>query len=130
STIGAFAIDLVQYSSFLLLLGSFFVPLFGVLLADWLAAGAHYTEHDVFGAADARIGQIAAWLAGFLAYQWLPPVGPSWWTSVVDHTSPGHGAIGGSLPSFAVSFVLALLVASGHRLRGRATPRRDRTSIA
>src|SRR5579884_796418 len=37
SAAGAFAIDLVQYGNFLLLLGSFFVPLFGVLLAQWLA---------------------------------------------------------------------------------------------
>ena len=28
--------------------GSFFVPLFGVLLADWLAAGVRYREADVF----------------------------------------------------------------------------------
>ena len=37
-----------SYQSFLLLLGSVFVPLFAVLLADWLAAGAHYTPDDVF----------------------------------------------------------------------------------
>src|SRR4051794_21321323 len=37
STVGVFVVDLVQYASFLLLLGSFFVPLFGVLLAQWLA---------------------------------------------------------------------------------------------
>ena len=35
-------IDLTDYQQFLLLLGAFFVPLFGVLLADWLLAGAHY----------------------------------------------------------------------------------------
>ena len=32
-----------NYEAFLLLLGSFFVPLFGVLLADWLLAGMRYT---------------------------------------------------------------------------------------
>ncbi len=37
-----------RYQTFLLLLGSFFVPLFGVLLADWLVAGAHYRESDIF----------------------------------------------------------------------------------
>jgi purine-cytosine permease-like protein len=124
---GSFLIDLVQYASFLLLLGSFFVPLFGVLLADWLAAGTRYSERDVFEAPSARPGQILAWLAGFLVYQWLSPVGPSWWTTLVEHTNPGQGALGGSLPSFAAAFLLATL---GHRLRGRASPGRHRTSHA
>src|SRR5436190_9275726 len=38
----ALALDLGNYQDFLYLLGSFFVPLFGVLLADWLVRGAHY----------------------------------------------------------------------------------------
>ncbi len=114
---GAFAIDLVQYASFLLLLGSFFVPLFGVLLADWLLAGGAYRERDVFGAPAVRPGQLAAWLAGFALYQWLSPVGPSWWTSIVEHTHPGQGALGGSLPSFAASFGLALALGAAVRLR-------------
>src|SRR5262249_48186233 len=33
------AVNLTNYQQFLLLLGAFFVPLFGVLLADWLIAG-------------------------------------------------------------------------------------------
>ena len=37
ATLGALTIDLLSYQTFLLLLGSFFVPLFGVLLADWLS---------------------------------------------------------------------------------------------
>src|SRR5581483_5656944 len=105
---GAFAVDLVQYASFLLLLGSFFVPLFGVLLADWLLAGAHYGERDLFGAPAARPARLAAWLAGFLLYQWLSPVGPGWWTDLVAHTHPGVGAVGGSLPSFGLSFLLGV----------------------
>ncbi len=105
---GAFAIDLVQYAGFLLLLGSFFVPLFGVLLADWLLAGARYGERDVFGAPAFRPAQLGAWLAGFVLYQWLSPAGPGWWTSLVAHTHPGLGAIGGSLPSFGLSLLLGL----------------------
>jgi len=100
STAGAFVIDLVQYADFLLLLGSFFVPLFGVLLAQWLA--------------------------GFVAYQWLSPVGPGWWTSLVAHTHPGVGAVGGSLPSFAAAFALSLALT----LPGRAAARRHRASLA
>src|SRR3712207_4735185 len=75
ATIGALTIELANYQTFLLLLGSFFVPLFGVLLADWLLAGAHYREGDVFGAPAFRPGLIAAWLLGFALYQWLHPLG-------------------------------------------------------
>jgi putative hydroxymethylpyrimidine transporter CytX len=119
SAAGTFVIDLVQYGNFLLLLGSFFVPLFGVLLAQWLAG-----RRDPFAAPEARPAQIVAWLVGFCLYQWLSPVGPHWWTSLVAHTHPGLGAIGGSLPSFAAAFVLSVLLtlpARGLALRDRAS---------
>ena len=48
ATVGALIIDLRNYQNFLYLLGSFFVPLFAVLLADWLLAGRHYDRDDVF----------------------------------------------------------------------------------
>src|SRR5213079_960916 len=76
ATGGALVIDLRNYQPFLYLLGSFFVPLFGVLLGDWLLAGRHYDERDVFGAPAIRAELVAAWLAGFCLYQWLAPVGP------------------------------------------------------
>jgi NCS1 family nucleobase:cation symporter-1 len=107
ATVGAALIDLRSYSSFLYLLGSVFVPLFGVLLADWLLAGAHYTREHIFGAPAVRAEQIAAWLAGFCLYQWLSPVGPHWWTRLVEHTHPGYVSFTASLPSFAAAFVLA-----------------------
>jgi putative hydroxymethylpyrimidine transporter CytX len=118
SLVGAFLVDLVQYANFLLLLGSFFVPLFGVLLAQWLVG-----RRDPFDTAPVRLDQIGAWLAGFVVYQWLSPVGPGWWTRAVDVT---HPAIGGSLPSFAVSFLLSLALT----LFARATARRHRASLA
>ena len=117
ATAGTFVIDLVHYQDFLYLLGSFFVPLFGVLLAQWIAG-----ERDPFAAPEFRPGQVFAWLAGFCLYQWLAPVGPSSWMRFVEHTHPGQGAIGGSLPSFALAFLLSL----GLTLAGRATARRDR----
>jgi purine-cytosine permease-like protein len=121
ATAGTFVVDLVHYQDFLYLLGSFFVPLFGVLLAQWLAG-----NRDPFGAPEFRPAQIVAWLAGFCTYQWLAPVGPASWIRLVDHTHPGQGAIGGSLPSFALAFVLSLALT----LAGRATARRDRPSCA
>jgi nucleobase:cation symporter-1, NCS1 family len=121
ATAGTFVIDLVQYQGFLFLLGSFFVPLFGVLLAQWLAG-----NRDAFAAPEIRPGQIAAWLAGFCLYQWLAPVGPQRWVHLVDHTHPGQGAVGGSLPSFILSFALSLALT----LASRALARRHRPSDA
>ena len=116
ATVGAIAIDLASYQSFLYLLGSFFVPLFGVLLADWLLAGAHYRAADIFQAPALRPALVLAWIAGFAAYQWLQPVGPARWTELVERADPPSLGIGASLPSFILSFALtavAVLVKRG-----------------
>jgi nucleobase:cation symporter-1, NCS1 family len=107
ATAGALAIELRNYEAFLLLLGSFFVPLFGVLLADWLLAGMRYTTQDVFQGPAFRPELIAAWLVGFALYQWLHPTGPSWWIDLVERTNAGELEIGATLPSFLVAFGLA-----------------------
>ena len=64
-----------RYQDFLFLLGAFFVPLLGVLLAHWLLNGAHYSREDVFDAPAVRPALVAAWLVGFAVYQWLHPDG-------------------------------------------------------
>jgi purine-cytosine permease-like protein len=111
ATLGALIIDLVSYQSFLLLLGSVFVPLFAVLLADWLAAGASYSSDDVFGAPAWRPGLIAAWIGGFALYQWLFPTGPSWWVDLVERLDPPAWEIGATVPSFLAAFTIASIVA-------------------
>jgi putative hydroxymethylpyrimidine transporter CytX len=118
-TVGALVIDLVSYQSFLLLLGSFFVPLFAVLLADWLVAGRRYTEVDLFHGPPWRPGLAAAWLGGFALYQWLSPTGPGWWVDLVANLEPPQWGIGATLPSFVAAFTAALAVAFVTR---RATP--------
>jgi NCS1 family nucleobase:cation symporter-1 len=106
ATIGALTIELANYETFLLLLGSFFVPLFGVLLADWLLSRG-YEGRDFFAAPALRPGLVGAWLAGFALYQWLHPLGPAWWTDLLNKTNPPSAHIGSSLPSFALAFALA-----------------------
>ena len=110
ATLGALTIDLARYQNFLFLLGAFFVPLFGVLLAHWLLNGRHYDADDVFRTPAVRVPLVVAWLAGFVVYQWLHPIGPSWWVDAVEAVRPGTGgldAAGVSLPSFAGAFALA-----------------------
>jgi NCS1 family nucleobase:cation symporter-1 len=109
---GALVIDFGSYQSFLLLLGSVFVPLFAVLLADWLAAGRHYTEQDLFAAPAWRPGLLASWVVGFALYQWLFPTGPGWWVDLVENLEPPDWGVGATVPSFVVSFALASVVAT------------------
>jgi putative hydroxymethylpyrimidine transporter CytX len=114
STGAALALDLGRYLDFLYLLGSAFVPLFGVLLADWLLAGARY--RDVLAAPALRLEMVAAWIAGFCLYQWLEPVGPGWWTALVERASPHALPWGGaSLPAFGASLLVALGLAAATR---------------
>jgi NCS1 family nucleobase:cation symporter-1 len=108
----ALALDLGNYQDFLYLLGSFFVPLFGVLVADWLSKRAHYSPAHIFNEREWRPAALTAWLVGFGLYQWLSPVGPHWWTSLVAHTHPVGVSFTASLPSFAAAFALTLLLTS------------------
>jgi nucleobase:cation symporter-1, NCS1 family len=110
-TIGALVINLVSYQSFLLLLGSFFVPLFAVTLADWLRKGGRYRPDDIFRSPAWRVGPVAAWLAGFALYQWLYPTGPGWWVDAIGHLDPPGWGIGATVPSFAISFLLGGAIA-------------------
>jgi NCS1 family nucleobase:cation symporter-1 len=111
-TLGALVLGLGSFQSFLFLLGSCFVPLFAVLLADWLASGRRYGPEEVFGREPVRVGLVVAWIAGFAAYQWLSPTGPGWWVEQVQRLDPPAWGIGATLPSFAVSFALALAVSA------------------
>jgi nucleobase:cation symporter-1, NCS1 family len=130
ATAAALTFDLRRYQDFLFLLGAFFVPLLGVLLAHWLLNGAHYSRADVFEAPAVRPAFVAGWLVGFGVYQWLLPTGPSWWVDAVEAVRPPTGgldAIGVSIPSFAAAFALAALasvVTSTAGLRRRAAPSR------
>jgi NCS1 family nucleobase:cation symporter-1 len=114
--VGALAIELGRYQSFLFLLGSFFVPLFGVLAADFALGAARETA--------VRWSGIAAWLAGFALYQWIQPTGPEWWVDAFAGL-PGAGSFtgGASLPAFALSFGLYAALRYAHAPLGRRRAR-------
>lgn len=116
ATGGALAIDLARYEAFLFLLGSFFVPLFGVLAADFLLGAAPETA--------VRWSGIAAWLAGFVLYQWIQPTGPERWVDFLAG-APGVGGFtgGASLPAFALAFALYAALRSVHAPLGRRRAR-------
>src|SRR5438093_2655497 len=75
---------LSSYYNFLLLLGSVFVPLIGVFVADYFVLGRRgYREDELFeGNGRARSFRPLAlipWAAGFLVYQWSVPSSLGWW---------------------------------------------------
>jgi NCS1 family nucleobase:cation symporter-1 len=120
ATVGALLVELRNYETFLLLLGSFFVPLLGVQLADWLVRGRSFRDDDFFAAPPVRVLPLAAWATGFLVYHALhdPPLGPSWWVNAVERVDPVEFEYGATVPSFLVSFALgALLALAGTRRR-------------
>ena len=107
ATGAALAIDMRSYQRFLLLLGAVFVPLLGVLIADWLLKGMHYTSEDVFAAPAFRPGPVVAWVAGFFVYEWLyQPTDLGFWSRWLDGLWTPTYQIGASLPSFVVAFLL------------------------
>jgi NCS1 family nucleobase:cation symporter-1 len=112
------------FESFLFLLGSVFVPLFGVFVADTFLSPKLALSQSV------RPIAIAAWVAGFLVYQWSVPTGPAGWQSAMQTLFHGWlrlpfplagSAAGASLPSFGVALLLAwsFRVATRRRLRTR-----------
>jgi putative hydroxymethylpyrimidine transporter CytX len=126
ATGGALAIDMRSYQRFLLLLGAVFVPLLGVLVADWLLAGAHYTRSHFFAGPAFRPGNIVAWLAGFVAYEWLyQPTDLGFWSKWVGRLPTPSYQIGASVPSFAVAFLLAAVAVTLGSSRAAARARRE-----
>jgi NCS1 family nucleobase:cation symporter-1 len=126
ATIGALAIDMRSYQRFLLLLGAVFVPLLGVLVADWLLAGAHYSPERIFRGPSIRLAPILAWLVGFLVYEWLyQPSDLGFWSRWMGALPTPSYAIGASIPGFGVAFLLTAAFACVGSARAAARARRE-----
>ena len=125
----ALIVNLVSYENFLLLLGALFVPLFGVLFADYfLLKRGRYTTERLYGeAAGVRVAPILAWVLGFLAYNWINPGTVSWWVSGMKRLLSDWVGLpaapswaGASLASFCVALALTLiLVPLANAIRAR-----------
>jgi len=128
----ALAIPLTQYESFLLLIGAFFVPLLGVLAADYFVvnrqryeASELYDPNGLYAYQGGfNVEALLIWLLGIVLYigiAGLPIgfgdiVGP--WLGMGTLKIGGlFPEVGGTLPSFIAVFVL-------HALLGRRAVRR------
>jgi nucleobase:cation symporter-1, NCS1 family len=111
----AVALDITQYQNFLLLMGSFFIPLFGVLVADYFFVRRRkYQTDDLYKSTGAywyrggvNAWGLICWAVGVVAYHVTNPtiLGafiPAWLKMIPDALT----AFGGSLPSFIVAFAL------------------------
>lgn len=126
ATGAALAIDMRSYQRFLLLLGAVFVPLLGVLVADWLSKGMHYTRDDVFAGPAFRPGAVLAWAAGFFVYEWLyQPADLGFWSRWLSHLWTPTYQIGASVPSFVVAFLLTTAAVWLGSARAAARARRE-----
>jgi len=122
----AWFLSMDAYELFLFLIGSVFVPLFGVFAAHYFVVQrGRYDPASLFeqggkywfrGGVNPRA--LVPWTGGFALYHWCAPIGPDWWVEVVGSVFRGIGlpfplldsALGASLPSFVVAFAISLVV--------------------
>ena len=110
-----------RYESFLFLIGSVFVPLFGVFVAD-----RYFGDGDRPESPGVRVAPLVAWIVGVLVYHWVAPSGPAWWVDwlagIATPLATTYPWLSASLLSFVVAAATALLLA----LVSSARPRSER----
>lgn len=115
----ALALDMNNYSGFLTLIGSVFVPMLGVLAVDFFCFGGR-RGWDVSGRAPARWSMIAAWVAGIATYQLINPGNVGWWSRLWTNAQDALGFtpsswMSASLLSFAVAALVTAAVGAFSR---------------
>jgi NCS1 family nucleobase:cation symporter-1 len=121
----ALAFSVERYELFLLLIGSVFVPLAGVFVADYfLLHRGRYGEAALFAKTGVNAVALVPWAAGFILYHWSVPTGPQRWIDAMRTLFHGWlhvpfpllgSRFGASIPSFVVAFVLSLVLLRGGR---------------
>jgi purine-cytosine permease-like protein len=125
ATVLALVIDINNYSSFLSLIGSVFVPLFAVLVVDYFAYGGA-RSWDLTQHARARWSMLVPWVTGFVVYQLIYPGGVSWWATMWQHIARDiHFTVqtwmSASLLSFLTAAALTVVVRLADRRPIRAS---------
>ncbi len=125
---------IAAFESFLFLLGSVFIPLFGVFVGDFFLLGRRDSVarrgSNAGTASGVRGPALAAWLLGFLVYHWSVPTGPAAWQSILQTIFHGWlhlpfplagSALGASVPSFAAALGAYLLLARLQAFRAKGS---------
>jgi len=116
----ALIVDVVAYETFLLLIGSVFVPLFAVAITDFFLVSRGVW--DLSPSARGRWWLALPWALGFLTYQLINTGAVSWWASIWTSV---HDTLGftpaswmsASILSFAAAAVATLLLGPVTRRR-------------
>jgi purine-cytosine permease-like protein len=114
--------DMNSYFGFLGLIGSVFVPMLGVLVADFFLLGRG-RDWNLSRSAPSRWGMIAAWVIGFAVYQLIRPSDIGWWnTGWIKiagwlHFTPADW-MSASLLSFAIAVLAAFAIGRAARRQG------------
>jgi putative hydroxymethylpyrimidine transporter CytX len=110
ATVGGLALNIKDYENFLLVIGSVFTPLLGVLLVDWFVVSRQ--EWDLSEAARLRWGTLVAWLLGFVAYQMINPGYVESWARIWRHVDTwAHFTPTSWMSASIISFAVAALAA-------------------
>ena len=124
TTAGALWLNISDYENFLTLLGSVFVPMSAVLIADYFSGPGGRSRWDLSATARSRWTMLPPWAAGFVVYQLINPGYVSWWASA--WTSFGHDIgftpaswMSASILSFCTAGIATLLVRGMTRRRQR-----------
>lgn len=122
ATVLALALDVSDYENFLILIGSLFVPLLGVLAVDYFAISRR--RSNLTETSPERWVMLVPWLIGFCAYQLINPGYLGWWSRQWSHLDRWLGFtpttwMSASLISFAVAALATVPI--GLLRRGRET---------
>jgi NCS1 family nucleobase:cation symporter-1 len=134
----------ITYELFLFLVGSIFVPLFGVFLADYhvVHRAPGYRAEALFDhrgpyryTGGFHLAAAGAWLLGFSAYHWAAPTSLPGWSDAVEAVLAGWLGLpfplfGGAVPASVVAFVVGFGAYAGLAAVGRILRRGSRPGEA
>jgi len=110
TTVLALVLNMNNYSGFLTLIGSVFVPMLGVLAVDFFCFTGR-RGWDVSERAPARWGMLFAWVAGIATYQLVNPGTAGWWSRLWTHVQATlHFTPSNWMSASLLSFAVAALV--------------------
>jgi len=98
----AFTLEIGQYVNFLLLIGASFIPVFGIVSADYFVVRRRQYRLEDFYSGKPSLNKVAviSWILGFMSYYLFAYV----------------YIIGGTLPSFLVAFISYILLKEAGRI--------------
>ncbi|GAA1992678.1 purine-cytosine permease family protein [Catenulispora subtropica] len=113
TVIALFVHDLTQFSNFLLVIGSVFVPLAAVLGIDYFLGRGKEGRWDLSERSPARPVMLLPWAVGFAVYQILNPGSVSWWRHGWMHVQDWLGVHPGWWASASLYSFAAAALATG-----------------